>query len=178
MKLPKFLNCVGALDTLKFNLLVVTAQRFIVIEKVFFFECSMYMWHLPGLEKHSCTLAWVTSLFSYLVLLRLYENGTHGWNILFGDSGYGCTNHLNNTSERSQLIGRTTVSRIPGMHEKSDRKMFWRVEKEISYLALGIRLKLDRIESVIVATDILHNICCAQGEGTPPVSEETAIDRP
>lgn len=39
-------------------------------------------------------------------------------------------------------------------------------------LSLGIRLKQDRIESVIVATVVLHNICIHENEDDPPVTPE------
>lgn len=36
-------------------------------------------------------------------------------------------------------------------------------------LATGVRLQLERVESAVVATAVLHNIACERNEDVPPV---------
>lgn len=50
--------------------------------------------------------------------------------------------------------------------------MLWSIEKRFPVLALGIRLNLDRVEAVIVATAVLHNIACERNEEIPPIDTE------
>lgn len=39
-------------------------------------------------------------------------------------------------------------------------------------LAVGINMKLESVESIIVATAVLHNIACYFGEQTPRVTHQ------
>lgn len=48
--------------------------------------------------------------------------------------------------------------------------MLWK--RRLSVLALGIRLNLDRVEAVMIATAVLHNIACKRNEEIPPIHAE------
>lgn len=37
---------------------------------------------------------------------------------------------------------------------------------------MGLRLKLVRVEAVIIATAVLHNITCEKNEALPPINRE------
>lgn len=45
-------------------------------------------------------------------------------------------------------------------------------EKRFSALAMGIRLKLDTIQAMVVATVVLHNIARDEKERVPPINQQ------
>ena len=57
----------------------------------------------------------------------------------------------------SQIRTRSCVERSYGV---------WK--RRFPILSLGIRLKFDKIQSIIVATAVLHNICCINNETELP----------
>lgn len=66
--------------------------------------------------------------------------------------------------QESQIRTRNPVERSYGV---------WK--RRFPVLALGLRLKLDRVQAIIVAAAVLHNIAVLFKENLPPVDEETDI---
>lgn len=96
----------------------------------------------------------------------------YGDAVLVGDNGYACRNYLippldfvttpeEQLFQESQVRTRNPIERCFGV---------WK--RRFPVLALGIRLKADRLESVIVATAVLNNICTLENEDVPPVTAE------
>jgi hypothetical protein len=111
-------------------------------------------------------------IFNSSRIRREFENGNYGNRVLVGDSGYACTNYLitpldsvntpeENLFQESIVRTRNPIERCYGV---------WK--RRFPILSLGIRLNLDRVESIIVATAVLHNICIREKEDVPPVDEE------
>lgn len=101
-----------------------------------------------------------------------FENGAFGDNLLVGDSGYPIKNYLitpllrtrneaENLFNESLIRTRNVVERSYGV---------WK--RRFPALALGLRLKLETTQSVIVATAVLHNIACNNNEQQPFINEE------
>jgi hypothetical protein len=101
-----------------------------------------------------------------------FEIGIYGKNVLVGDSGYSCTNYLitpldevETEAERlfqeSQVRTRNPIERCLGV---------WK--RRFPVLSIGIKLNIDRAESIIVATSVLHNICVNEQEDVPPIGVE------
>jgi hypothetical protein len=101
-----------------------------------------------------------------------FESGNFGRSLLVADSGYACTNYLitplesvntpeENLFQESVVRTRNPIERCYGV---------WK--RRFPVLSLGIRLNMDRVESVIVATAVLHNMCVKEREDVPPVTEE------
>ncbi|CAH1381977.1 unnamed protein product, partial [Tenebrio molitor] len=89
-----------------------------------------------------------------------------------GDSGYPIKRYLitplgtpvlpaEQLFNESQIRTRNPVERSYGV---------WK--RRFPVLALGIRLKRNRLEAVIIATAVLHNIACHMSEPDPPIEEE------
>lgn len=92
--------------------------------------------------------------------------------LIVGDAGYGIRNYLitplanprtaaENLFNESQTRTRNVIERTFGI---------WK--RRFPVLALGIRLHATKIQKVIVATAILHNIACQMRDVVPAVDQE------
>ncbi|XP_022183435.1 uncharacterized protein LOC111042980 [Myzus persicae] len=109
----------------------------------------------------------MTTIFNYLSIRSKFERGEMKDSILVGDSGYALKTFLNptvdgqNTYNEAQIRTRNAVERSYGV---------WK--KRFPVLAVGINMKLESVESIIVATAVFHNIACYFGEQTPRVTRQ------
>lgn len=97
------------------------------------------------------------------------EHGHFGPFIIVGDSGYQNTMHLatplldtNNPIEalynESQIRTRNVVERSYGV---------WK--RRFPVLSLGMRVRLETVQSIVIACAVLHNICIDQRDALPSV---------
>lgn len=110
-----------------------------------------------------------SQIFRNSALYADLENGCFGKSVLVGDSGYPVKPYLltplqqvrNNpeTLYNKSLIRTRNVERSYGV---------WK--RRFPALAMGIRLKLDTIQAMVVA--ILHNKACDEKERVPPINNE------
>lgn len=107
-----------------------------------------------------------------------FESGTYGNALLVVDGGYASTQYmmppLENPSgpveqlyNESQIRTRNPVERSYGL---------WK--RRFPVLAFGMRIKLERILNVIIATAVLHNILRRRGEEVPPDDPEIILPAP
>lgn len=108
-----------------------------------------------------------------------FESGDFGDSLIIADSGYPNKKFLitplsNPTTQEENLFNeslirtRCTVERSYGV---------WK--RRFPILSLGIRLNHRKVQSIIVATAVLHNICCMNHEPELPVlapSISSAVD--
>jgi len=113
-----------------------------------------------------------STIFNYSSIRGKFERGEMKDSILVGDSGYALNKFLmipflnptgdgQNTYTEAQIRARNAVERSYGV---------WK--KRFPVLAVGINEKLKSVESIIVATAVLHNIACYFGEETPRVTHQ------
>jgi len=113
-----------------------------------------------------------STIFNHSSIRGRFERGEMSNSILVGDSGYGLKNYLmtpflnpngegQNIYNEGQIRTRNVVERSYGV---------WK--KRFPVLALGININSQFVESIIVATAVLHNIACYFGEQTPQVSNQ------
>lgn len=97
-----------------------------------------------------------------------FENGAFG-NNLVGDpiKNYLITPLLRTRNEAENLFNESLI-RTRNVVERSYG--VWK--RRFPALALGLRLKLETTQSVIVATAVLHNIACNNNEQQPFINEE------
>lgn len=104
-----------------------------------------------------------------------FEMGSYGNALLLVDGGYA-----SNTYMMPPLENRGT----PAEHLYNESQIRTRNPVERSYgvwkrrfpvLALGMRIKLDKVLAVIVATAVLHNMLQQQGEISPPDDPEITL---
>ena len=112
------------------------------------------------------------TVFSNCERKASFETGEIQSGHLLGDNGYAVKPYLltplQNPTTRpqqryniSQISTRNTVERMFGV---------WK--RRFACLKYGIRLKLDNVLTVIVATSVLHNMLLGQGEAEPTNDEE------
>jgi hypothetical protein len=91
---------------------------------------------------------------------------------LVGDGGYACRSYLltplsnpGTDAERAfnqaQISARNCIERTNGL-----------LKRRFPALQYGLRLRIDHVLPVIVATVVLHNIAVTLGEETPPADQE------
>ncbi|XP_050065881.1 putative nuclease HARBI1 [Aphis gossypii] len=113
-----------------------------------------------------------STIFNYSSIRGKFERGEMKDSILVGDSGYALKTFLmtpflnpfgdgQNTFNEAQIRTKNAIERSYGV---------WK--KRFPVLAVGINMKLESVESIIVATAVLHNIACYFGEQTPRVTHQ------
>ncbi|KAI4470584.1 hypothetical protein MML48_1g14935 [Holotrichia oblita] len=111
-------------------------------------------------------------IFNNSNLRHEFERAVFGNNLLLGDSGYKNRNFLltpllnpitraENLYNEAHIRTRNCVERSYGV---------WK--RRFPVLANGVRLQIRTIQSVVVATAVLHNIACDEGEEVPPVDAD------
>lgn len=179
-KKAKFPNCIGAVDCTHVKIQSVGGE----LAECYRSRKGIFTINVQGICDSKLVLRnivarWPGSshdshIFNSSRVRKDFENGLYLNSVLVGDSGYSCTNYLippldavNLPEERlfqeAQVRTRNPIERCFGV---------WK--RRFPVLALGLRLKLDRVESVIVATAVLHNMCTTNGEEIPPISDEVA----
>lgn len=114
-----------------------------------------------------------STIFSNSRICTRFENNEFGNNLIVADSGY---------PNKPFMLTPLAVVTTPAEHLYNESLIRTRNCVERSYgvwkrrfpiLSLGMRLKLEKVQSIIVATAVLHNICCMCNDTAPPcVSEE------
>lgn len=119
------------------------------------------------------------NIFRNSKIYRCLERGDFGQSFIVADSGYqnkkyimtplvNVTTPEENLYNESLIRTRCCVERSYGV---------WK--RRFPILSLGMRLKLEKVQCIIVATAVLHNICCINGENEAPSLStvfEEAID--
>lgn len=105
-----------------------------------------------------------------------FESGEFKESLIVADSGYPNKNYImtpllnvsspeENLYNESQIRTRNCVERSYGV---------WK--RRFPILSLGIRLNFQKVQAVIVATAVLHNICCMnKEENLPELSEHIEL---
>jgi len=113
-----------------------------------------------------------STIFNHFNIRGRFERGDMRNSIIVGDSGYALKSFLmtpilnpngegQNIYNEAQIRTRNAVERIYGV---------WK--KILPVLAVGINMNLQFVESIIVATAVLHNIACYFGEHILRVSNQ------
>lgn len=108
-----------------------------------------------------------STIFNMSRVRSQFENGEFRGSLLVGDSGYPLKSYLltplsnpispeEHLYNESHIRTRNTIERCFGV---------WK--RRFPILSLGIRLKREKIELIVVATAVLHNIASKNGDPTP-----------
>lgn len=109
------------------------------------------------------------TIFNASSLKMRLESGEFGRYIIVADSGYANTSYLatpflqldcdpiKNLFNESQIRTRNVVERSYGV-----------LKRRFPVLSTGLRISLERVEAVIVACAVLHNICIDAHDALPP----------
>ncbi|KAK5650112.1 hypothetical protein RI129_001141 [Pyrocoelia pectoralis] len=113
-----------------------------------------------------------STIFNNSQLRAQFERGHYGDHLLVGDSGYAIRRYLitplgntrtaaENLFNESQIRTRNPIERTFGI---------WK--RRFPILSLGIRVKLERIEAIVIATAVLHNIAKLYNDPLPDINDE------
>ncbi|KAK5638904.1 hypothetical protein RI129_013199 [Pyrocoelia pectoralis] len=183
-EISHFPKCIGALDCTHVKIQSPGGPE----PEIYRNRKSIFSMNVQGICDASCKFEnvvcrWAGSvhdstIFNNSNIRTQFENGRYASYCLVGDSGYGikpflitplanpgtAAEHLFN---EAQIRTRNPIERCFGI---------WK--RRFPILAFGIRLQLRKVESVVIATAVLHNIACLLNEDLPPITEEeeAAID--
>lgn len=109
-----------------------------------------------------------STIFNNSRISARFEGGEFGNHLIVADGGYQCKRYLmtplrtcTEPKERlyneSQIRTRNCIERSYGV---------WK--RRFPVLVTGMKLKLSTVQSIIVATAVLHNVCCINNDLYPP----------
>lgn len=175
--IAKFPNCIGAVDCTHIKIQSPggsSAELF--RNRKGFFSINVQTVCNASLKICDIVCRWPgathdSHIFNCSAIKSRLERQEFGNSLIVGDSGYGVKKYLitplsnpttaaENLFQESLVRTRNPVERCYGV---------WK--RRFPVLATGIRLKKSVIESVIVATAVLHNIACYQREDVPPIND-------
>lgn len=104
--------------------------------------------------------------------LRRFENKEFGANVLVGDSGYAVKSYMITPLANPSTAAENLFNEAQIRTRNPIERCFGVVKRRFPILSLGIRLKLEKVEAIVVATAVLHNIACTNREPLPPLDEE------
>lgn len=183
-RIARFPNCIGSIDCTHIKIQSPGGDNAEIFRnRKTFFSMNVQMVCDSTLKIRDVVCRWPGSthdstIFNNSRIKARMENGEFGNSVLVGDSGYAIRRYLltplRNPETRaeqlyneSQIRTRNPVERLYGV-----------LKRRFPVLAIGIRLKVEKVEAIVVACAILHNIACEMGEPQLDVDNdiEEAID--
>ncbi|XP_018363578.1 PREDICTED: putative nuclease HARBI1 isoform X2 [Trachymyrmex cornetzi] len=119
-----------------------------------------------------------STIFNNSQLRGTFEQGIHRDGLLLGDSGYPIKSYLmtpllNPRTPAEQLYNESHI-RTRNIIER----LFGIWKRRFPVLALGLRLQLNSVMAVIVATAVLHNVARQNGDEEPPEDPNLNLPAP
>lgn len=116
-----------------------------------------------------------SNIFRHSRVRNDFENRVYGDNLVVADSGYAIKPYLItpllNPLTRAEHLFNEAQIRTKNPIERS----FGILKRRFPILSLGIRLKQEKVETVVMAAVVLHNIALTMGDREPPeINEEIA----
>ncbi|VEN62479.1 unnamed protein product [Callosobruchus maculatus] len=117
------------------------------------------------------------TIFANSTLRARFENHEFPNCLLIGDSGYPLRNYfmtplVNPATQAERLYNESLIRTRNGIE-----RMIGLWKRRFPVIAYGIRLKMDTVKTVIVATTVLHNIARCMNEPEPPIPEDIDADQ-
>nr|CAI5846202.1 unnamed protein product [Callosobruchus analis] len=103
-----------------------------------------------------------------------FERGEYKDYMLVGDSGYGIRSFLITPLEKPRTAAENLFNESQTRTRNPVERCFEVWKRRFPILAVGIRLKIEKVEAVVIATAVLHNIACILNEEMPDVNPEEA----
>ncbi|KAJ3655893.1 hypothetical protein Zmor_015001 [Zophobas morio] len=171
--IARFPRCVGALDCTDIKILSPGGRDAEVYRnRKSFFSYNVQAICDANLKILDIVTRWPGSahdsyIFANSRIKHRFENGEFGDGVLLGDKGYAVTNYLitplrtlvtpaENLFNQTHIWTRNPIERCFGV-----------LKRRFPVLALGIRLKSTKIQALIVACAVLHNVACELNDEAP-----------
>lgn len=94
-----------------------------------------------------------------------------------GDSAYGLNSYMLTPKINPLTRAENLYNEFQIRTRNSVERLFGVLKRRFPILAYGLRVKLETVLKIIVATAVLHNICINNKEEVPPLPEEIDIER-
>ncbi|KAI4455646.1 hypothetical protein MML48_9g00004124 [Holotrichia oblita] len=179
--ISKFPRCVGAIDAhiLKFNHLEEMMQRITEIEKVFFSINTQVICN-ANLTITNIVCRWPgashdANIFRNSNIHNKFENVEFGNALLLGDSGYGVKSYMMTPLANPQTPAEHLYNEAQIRTRNVIERCFGVWKRRFPILSLGIRVSIEKVEGIVVACAVLHNIACSMRDVEPP-NEEAVED--
>ncbi|GJQ70857.1 hypothetical protein Trydic_g779 [Trypoxylus dichotomus] len=129
--------------------------------------CDIVRW--PG-ATHDQTI------FNNSNLKHEFENSTFGRFLLVGDSGYTLQPYLmiKHQEARTAAENLYNESTIKTRNVVERQYVFWK--RRFPILRFGMRLNLDRVMTIVVATTVLHNIAMDMKDPRPNEEADFVVE--
>lgn len=182
--ISRFPRCIGALDCTHVKIQSPGGDN----AEIFRNRKGFFSFNVQALCKVDLTIQnivcrWPGSvhdatIFDNSQLRARLENGDFGNALIVGDSGYAVKSYLMTPLSNPQLPVEHLYNESQIRTRNPIERCFGVLKRRFPVLALGIRLDAHKVEAIVIACAVLHNIACDRNEPELPVEEEvaTAID--
>jgi hypothetical protein len=116
------------------------------------------------------------TIFNNSFVKGRFDRGEMDGGLILGDSGYTSSNYMlvplrNPVTEAEQLYNEAQI-RTRNVVER--QYGVWK--RRFPILSVGMKVRVDHVLSIIIATAVLHNLACDAGEDIPPPDPELGQD--
>lgn len=168
--IARFPKCIGALDCTHIKIQSpggANAENY--RNRKGFFSLNVQTIVDAKLRIQDIVARWPGSAHDSIIFLnssirRKFEIGAMGDSTLVGDSGYALRKYVMIPIENPQGLGQDRFNEAQILTRNPVERSYGVWKRRFPVLATGIKLKLQSVQSVIVATAVLHNIACHFGE--------------
>lgn len=177
-RIARFPRCIGAIDCTH-----VRIQRpggdnesELYRNRKMFFSINVQVVCDSQLQVRNIVARWYGSAHDSRIFInsRLgmdLQNGMYGNDVLVGDGGYAVNSFMMTPLRNPQTPAEHLYQESQIRTRNPVERCFGILKRRFPVLASGIRLKTNRVEAVIVATAVLHNMALQQNEPLPLVDE-------
>lgn len=168
--IARFPKCIGALDCTHVKILSPGGNNAESYQnRKGFFSINVQTICDAKLRIQDIVARWPGSAHDSTVFLnsairRKFEIGAMGDSLLVGDSGYALKKYVMIPFEEPTGVGQNRYNEAQIRTRNPVERSYGVWKRRFPILAKGINLKLESVQSVIVALAVLHNIACHFGE--------------
>lgn len=113
-----------------------------------------------------------STIFNNSRLKAQFENGDFNNFVLVGDSGYAVSSYLLTPLRNPQNAGEDLYNEAQIRTRNAVERSYGIWKRRFPILSMGIRVDLSKVESIIVATAVLHNIATFFSVAEPRAANE------
>jgi hypothetical protein len=176
--IAKFPRCIGAIDCTHIKIQSPggdNAETFRNRKGFFSFNVQCVCDSILKIQNVVCRWPGAThdsQIFRNCRLRQNFERGVYGESVIVGDSGYGIKPYLITQLANPQTAAENLFNESLIRTRNPVERCFGVWKRRFPILAQGIRIHYTKVEAVVIATAVLHNIACIMRDPDPPTNEE------